>query len=136
MIVALIAKRNNPSVITVTGNVNSIKTGFSNTLKIARTKATIIAVHRLWTIIPGKSLASTIIAIALRSNFKTIFINSFLFFLNCPIKFTDSHFSLVSSNYYKSFHPKGHSGSFKFTLKNKTALLIRTVFKNLFNEKN
>lgn len=40
---ALITKRNNPRVKMVTGNVKIIKIGFTKRLRIAKTKATIMA---------------------------------------------------------------------------------------------
>ena len=66
----------------VTGSVNITNRGFNIALKIAKTRATIIAVHKLTTSTPGKTFANTITAIALNSIFKITFI-LFLFKLLC-----------------------------------------------------
>jgi hypothetical protein len=54
IITALITNRKRPKVIIVTGIVNKIKTGFKNVFNKARTTATISAVEKLSTAIPGK----------------------------------------------------------------------------------
>ena len=46
IIIALITKRNRPSVTMVTGIVNKMSTGFTIEFKKAKTKATIIAVRK------------------------------------------------------------------------------------------
>mgnify|MGYP006191878963 FL=1 len=51
---ALITKRNNPKVIIVAGIVKKIKIGFRNTFKTPKTAATIKAVVKSTTVIPGK----------------------------------------------------------------------------------
>ena len=43
MIIAFMINKNNPSVIKVIGKVNTTKIGFTNSLRIANTIATIIA---------------------------------------------------------------------------------------------
>lgn len=59
MITALITKRNNPNVIIVTGIVKNTNTGFKNVFNKASTMATIRAVEKLSTAIPGKKCANT-----------------------------------------------------------------------------
>ena len=52
--IALITKRNKPRVTIVAGIVRKIKIGFRNTFKIPKTVATINAVVKSTTVIPGK----------------------------------------------------------------------------------
>jgi hypothetical protein len=53
MIIALITNRNSPSVTIVTGSVNNTSKGLMKILSKPSTKATIIAVKKLSTLIPG-----------------------------------------------------------------------------------
>lgn len=57
MINAFITKRNNPKVKMVTGSVKIIKIGLTNRLRIAKTKATIMAPRYPSTLTPPKRCA-------------------------------------------------------------------------------
>lgn len=57
IIIALMIKRKNPKVKTVSGKVNNIKAGFTNKFKRLKTKAIQIAELKLLTVTPGKRFA-------------------------------------------------------------------------------
>lgn len=67
MINALMTNKNKPNVTMVTGSVKRIRIGFTNKFNKTRTAATTTAVTKLSTVIPGKILANTTTAIALRT---------------------------------------------------------------------
>jgi hypothetical protein len=75
MIKALTTNKNKPKVRMVIGKVKIIKIGFTNTFKMAKTKATINGViNDLSNETPGKSFARMITAIAVSTNFIIVFI--------------------------------------------------------------
>lgn len=59
IITAFITKRNNPKVTRVTGIVKKTNIGFKKVFNIAKTTATINAVVKFSTAIPGKKWANT-----------------------------------------------------------------------------
>lgn len=64
----------------VRGSVRITKTGLTNNLRSARTTATIIAVQKLATEIPGRISAKTITARAVNSNLRMSFITRYFEF--------------------------------------------------------
>lgn len=67
-------KPKSPSVKIFIGSVSMKRTGLSNVFKIPRTTATITAVKKLFTFIPGKIYAVTKTANPLTRRFTNIFI--------------------------------------------------------------
>lgn len=81
IIKALITNKNNPKVKIVIGSVKSIKIGLTKTFKTAKTRATIKGVVKVLSReTPGKSFARIITAIAVSTNFITVFMYLFLLF--------------------------------------------------------
>lgn len=74
MMMALITNKNKPNVSMVIGNVKTINMGFTVTLKIPNTTATIIALIKLVTSTPGKKYESTITAKAVNNILNNNFI--------------------------------------------------------------
>jgi len=66
IISAFITNRNNPKVISVTGNVSRMRMGLINTFKSPRTIATIMEVLKLATETPGIKWAMTMTRMAVR----------------------------------------------------------------------
>ncbi len=78
MIIALITKRNNPSVIMVAGSVKNIKIGFTNKRKNPKVIATKTAERKSLTSTPGNILDKMITPIAVIKIFNISFILYFL----------------------------------------------------------
>ena len=75
MINAFTTNRNRPSVTIVTGKVKTTKTGFTRTLRIDNTAATIIAPTYPSTLTPLKNSARIKTAIAFTNNLMIRFMN-------------------------------------------------------------
>ena len=71
---ALITSRNNPSVITVMGNVRTTRTGLTMSFNNAKTTATMMALKYPATATPGRSFANNTTATAVRRILKSNFI--------------------------------------------------------------
>lgn len=76
MMIALITNKNKPNVNTVTGNVKSTKSGFTNKLSNPKTMATTIAVIKRSTLTPSKKLDNNVTNIAVTKSLIIIFINN------------------------------------------------------------
>lgn len=63
----------------VKGSVKKTKTGFTKILNSARTAATMTAVPKLLTEIPGRISAKTTTAMAVNNNLSISFINNIIF---------------------------------------------------------
>lgn len=90
----MITNKNNPKVISVTGNVSNTKIGFTNALSNPKTTATINEVVKLATATPGIKCAM----ITTRMAVIRILMSRFMFFDLITVKYKKSchHFEIIS----------------------------------------